>query len=295
MPGDAVPLVTISIPTKDSAATLRRTLESLAAQTSQDFETVVVDGESRDDTPRIAAEFGCRVVSDPGRLLAARVRGIREARGSFILLLDSDQVMAPTTLDRALSLMNEYDMLLLVERPLDVSGATGRLFDAGRALVQADPTRYAVPESGLVMPRFFRASLLKAAAERIPREALGFVTDRDHQILFYECARLSRRLGIVPDALAHIEPATLLEVLRRAGRWGYGAGRLKASRLYDQLFSHLMGVRVPSQGVREPGEADRFLRANLLAAVKAIPYSAGFAWGWLDQRRRSRGLGGRSP
>lgn len=290
MAESAPPLVSVTIPTKESAATLPRTLQSLAEQSFRDFETIVIEGGSRDGTERIASAAGCRILPDPGRLLAARVRGIREARGSLILLLDSDQQLSPTTLERAIPLMTEYDMLLLVERPSEVTGTTGRLFEAGRTLVQSDPARYAVPESGLVMPRLFRADLLKSAVERIPREALEFVTDRDHQILFYEYSRLTHRLGVLPDALSHIEPATLLEVLRKAARWGYGAGRLKASRLYDPLFTRLIGLRLPSDGLRSGSVgADQFLRANALAAVKAIPYSAGFAWGWLDHPRRSRG------
>jgi glycosyltransferase involved in cell wall biosynthesis len=283
------PTVSVTIPTKDSARTLRGTLESLLHQNYQDFEIVIIDGGSRDSTLSIAQEYRCRILSERGPLLAARVRGIREARGRFTLLLDSDQRLEPATLASAVGLMDNFDMLLLIERPVDVSTITGRLFDAGRSLVQSDPARFAVPEAGLVMPRFFRAELLRSAAAHIPPAALDFVTDRDHQILYFECSRISRRLGALPDALRHVEPSSPVEVVQKAVHWGYGAGRLRASHLYDQLFSRLIGLRLPSGGLSSGSVgAERFIRANALAAVKAIPYGVGFAWGWLNHPRGTR-------
>ena len=50
-------LVSVVIPTKDSGRTLRRCLDSLMTQTYQNFEILIVDKRSTDDTISIADEF----------------------------------------------------------------------------------------------------------------------------------------------------------------------------------------------------------------------------------------------
>lgn len=50
------PRITILIPTRNAAATVRRALASLAAQNYAPLEVIVIDAESADETPGILAE-----------------------------------------------------------------------------------------------------------------------------------------------------------------------------------------------------------------------------------------------
>jgi glycosyltransferase involved in cell wall biosynthesis len=105
------PLVSIVVPTLNSARTVRRTMESLRSLDYHNFEVVVVDGLSEDETLRIVEEFQAyyhlRVVVEPrrGRGVAYN-RGIQESRGKYVAFLDSDATVAtPTWIKRVVEVM----------------------------------------------------------------------------------------------------------------------------------------------------------------------------------------------
>lgn len=77
-------------------------------------EVIVVDDGSTDDTAALASAHGARVVSHAESLGngAAVKRGIREARGEWILLLDADGQHPPGELRAMLDLAERYDMVV---------------------------------------------------------------------------------------------------------------------------------------------------------------------------------------
>jgi len=94
---------TVAICTHNRAADLREALLSLLAQRfGGEFEVIVVDNRSTDDTKRVVAEFEM-TVRFPVRYLfeerlglsVARNRALREARGEFVLFLDDDATASP--------------------------------------------------------------------------------------------------------------------------------------------------------------------------------------------------------
>lgn len=96
---------TIVVPAFNVAATLADTLLSLKAQTYEDFEVVIVDDGSTDNTKEIAAPFlqdrRFWYVSQANRgLSGARNRGIAEASGEFIGFCDADDIWHPDKLRR---------------------------------------------------------------------------------------------------------------------------------------------------------------------------------------------------
>ena len=82
----------------NSADTIRDTLSSVARQQNADFEHVVVDGASSDDTLEIVREFTpqvARLISEPDRgLYDAMNKGMAAATGDIIGYLNSDDVYA---------------------------------------------------------------------------------------------------------------------------------------------------------------------------------------------------------
>jgi glycosyltransferase involved in cell wall biosynthesis len=115
----AAPAVSIIVPTFNRVRTIRRALESLLAQTARDFEIVVVDDGSTDDTRAAVEDLIGRsliryVFQTHRNAAAARNRGIAEARGRYIAFLDSDDEWLPQKLDRQLR--------LLEAAPRDVGG-----------------------------------------------------------------------------------------------------------------------------------------------------------------------------
>lgn len=101
------PLFTVFTPTYNRAHTLHRVFDSLCAQTLRDFEWLVVDDGSTDDTPRLVADWA-KTVEFPIRYFKQDHSGkhiahnlaAREARGQFFLPLDSDDACTPRALER---------------------------------------------------------------------------------------------------------------------------------------------------------------------------------------------------
>jgi glycosyltransferase involved in cell wall biosynthesis len=95
------PLVSVIIPTHDRAWCIKRAVDSVLAQTFRDFELIVVDDGSGDDTIRRLSVYGnaLRLLKQANRgVSAARNTGIETARGRWIALLDSDDYWLPEKL-----------------------------------------------------------------------------------------------------------------------------------------------------------------------------------------------------
>lgn len=91
MIGDAIPLISVIIPTIDEEALVASTIAS--ARTDPSVEVIVVDGGSRDGTVVIARERGCRVIeSAPGRGIQMNV-GSEAASGVILLFLHADTIL----------------------------------------------------------------------------------------------------------------------------------------------------------------------------------------------------------
>lgn len=97
----ADPVVSVLLPVRDEARYLAEALASLTAQTFADFEVVVVDDGSVDDSSAIAEEHSrrdprFRVLRQPASgLVAALERARSEARGLTLARMDGDDVAAP--------------------------------------------------------------------------------------------------------------------------------------------------------------------------------------------------------
>ncbi len=95
----AVPRVSIVMPTFNRADTLRRAVDSVRAQRFEDWELLVVDDGSTDDTKALLdsiAEPRMAVFRQPNTGVAgARNVGLRAVRGELVAFLDSDDEWAP--------------------------------------------------------------------------------------------------------------------------------------------------------------------------------------------------------
>lgn len=87
------PTFSIITVTRNHAAGLRRTLASIATQKCRDFEVVVVDGNSSDDTHLVFGEFGdlpMKVFRDAGKgVYAAMNQGVEEASGDWVIFMNA--------------------------------------------------------------------------------------------------------------------------------------------------------------------------------------------------------------
>jgi glycosyltransferase involved in cell wall biosynthesis len=149
----ARPLVSVIVPARNEEASLGTCLESLVTQIGVDFEIIVVDDHSTDQTHEIAESFAGRVGPDaPFRVArechadslaggARRVRvieagplpagwtgknnavatGAREARGEWLLFTDADTVHLPGSLSRAFDEAQQHGVDLLSYSPEQIA------------------------------------------------------------------------------------------------------------------------------------------------------------------------------
>src|SRR5918993_3371746 len=98
----AGPLVTVVIPCYNQAHFLGEAIESVLSQSYPNFEVVVVDDGSTDDTSEVASRYPqkVRLIRQENRGLAgARNTGIGHARGEYLVFLDADDRLLPEALE----------------------------------------------------------------------------------------------------------------------------------------------------------------------------------------------------
>jgi glycosyltransferase involved in cell wall biosynthesis len=116
----APPLVSVVIPTYNRPALLAETLESVFAQTFTDYEVIVVNDGSTDDTEARLRAYGDRIrlISQPNQGIgAARNRGIDEARGRYVALLDHDDLWRPQKLSTQVAFFERHPECAAVSVP----------------------------------------------------------------------------------------------------------------------------------------------------------------------------------
>lgn len=104
-----VPAVSVIVVTYNSAATVGETLDSLAAQTYPDYELIVVDGGSTDDTAAVVAEYDAAWIEAPGATIGAcRNRGVDAADGEYVAFTDSDCAVPADWLESHVDRLRTY-------------------------------------------------------------------------------------------------------------------------------------------------------------------------------------------
>jgi glycosyltransferase involved in cell wall biosynthesis len=106
----AAPLVSVIIPTYNRAALVCQAIENVFEQTYRNFELIVVDDGSRDNTLEKLSQYGdrIRVIAQANAGPAvARNRGAAGARGDIIAFQDSDDLWKPTKLERQVTLLEK--------------------------------------------------------------------------------------------------------------------------------------------------------------------------------------------
>src|SRR5258708_1668380 len=106
MAGADAPRFSVVVPAYGAAMTLPETLDAILSQTFTDWECVVVDDGSTDETLRIANEFAARdrriraIHQENKGTAGAYNTGVGAARGQLIVICSADDVLLPEHLAR---------------------------------------------------------------------------------------------------------------------------------------------------------------------------------------------------
>ncbi len=107
-----MPCVSVVIPAYNGAKTITETIQSILSQTFTDFELIVINDGSTDDTVDVV-----RQIDDPritilsfenGGLPEARNRGIRNSSSEFITFIDADDLWTPDKLEDQVNALRNY-------------------------------------------------------------------------------------------------------------------------------------------------------------------------------------------
>lgn len=108
------PLVSVVIPTWNSARTLKGCLEAIKKQSYKNIEIIIIDNNSTDETKKIAKEYTNRVYNYGPERSIQRNKGIKEARGEFVLVLDQDMYLTRKVVQACLLQLTQKNLIALV-------------------------------------------------------------------------------------------------------------------------------------------------------------------------------------
>lgn len=152
------PIVSVIIPTFNYDKFIGEALKSVFEQTLKDFEIIVIDDGSTDNTKEIVESFGekVRYFYQPRKGPAsARNKGIRESKGVFVAFLDADDVWLPTKLEKQVNLFGDnprLGMALTDNFLFDEAGIYRDYVNKKRYLLTGDVVANIFINSGVVTP-----------------------------------------------------------------------------------------------------------------------------------------------
>ena len=233
-----MPRVSVIIPIYNGAATVERALESVFEQTFSDFEIVVVDDGSTDDTPAVLAKFGDRIrmIRQSNRgFPGARNVAVGVSRGDLIALIDHDDQWLPRKLELTVAALDADPGAALVYTDLVVvneAGEESRSSPIGSDTAHAPTMDEMLTRIWPIMPS--TVVMRRAAFDR----AGGFGESLHEDLDFWLLMREQGNFIYIPDKLVRftfgqlypkvlkrdIGPKPIVDLIRarygsRADRW----------------------------------------------------------------------------
>lgn len=247
------PLVSIIIPTWNYGRYLSRAIESCLQQTHGNLEVIVIDDGSTDGTGEMVRSIGDpRVLyhyQENQGVSSARNRGLKEAKGNFIVFLDADDRLTEDSIEVRLAVM-------LNDRDIDfVTSTTFSMDETGKTSFHADERLKDMVSTGLAealllkrIPHATCAVLMRADHAR----EFSFATDLDNgeDLLFFAKVFFEKKGCFLarPTAAAYSHPDSLRHNIANLKRQGTGL----VEAIFDDPY---FGGRL--EHIRRPFTANR--------------------------------------
>jgi glycosyltransferase involved in cell wall biosynthesis len=151
-------LVSVVIPTYNSAEYIEEALNSVFEQTFNEFEIIVIDDGSTDNTRTILDKYSGRIkyfYQNNKGPAGARNHGIEEVTGKYIAFLDADDIWMPAKLEKQVALFRQREGLGMVTTGVcsfDDKGVFGFSTDKREKLMQGDIARNIFLKSDIGTP-----------------------------------------------------------------------------------------------------------------------------------------------
>lgn len=272
-----MPKVSVVVPSYNYAHCLSQAIESVLSQTFRDFELIVVNDGSIDDTHAVVASYGdaIRYVRQENRgLPGARNTGIRVASGQYVAFLDPDDLWLPLKLERQVLLLDaqpEYGLVYC--NSYFVDGNTGQICGT----YYSDALR-----SGWILPDLFTEGVFIGAATPIVRhkvlievggydESLKPPTHGPEDWDLYMRIASKYQIGVVREVLAcyRLHLSSMMGTYPDYMQWYRGNLRVidKISSTYPEK---LLPLRDCAIGKVTLGLAKAMIQAGQFEAIRRI-------------------------
>jgi len=264
------PAVSVIIPCYGQAQYLPEAVASVVAQTFTDWEIVIVDDGSPDDTGETAERL---MAAHPGRrirlvrqenhgLVGARNNGIAASTGRFVLPLDADNALLPEMLEKTVALLEADPSVAIAYTDYEHFGSDTRRIETGRWGTDALGVRNRLEACSL-----FRREVWSAVGGYNPNMRWGY-EDWDFWIGAAERGFVGRR---IPEPLFRyrIKPSSMYKTARRQH---HGELMRQIARNHPALFT--------------PGRRLSYFIRRVLGALRYRARTRLQAFAWRIQPRR---------
>ena len=227
-PAATKPAVSVVIATYNRAGLIQETIESVLKQTFRDFEILVVDDGSTDDTEEVLKSYGGRlryIRQDNRGASAARNLGVQNARANWISIQDSDDICAPDhleTLWREVQKRPDVGMVFANGAYLDDPGPKGKTI-----VPREKSKRFA--ETGVTLNDLFATSVVRLQAALLSKQTLIEIGGLDEEL------RISMDLDLALRLFMRVPIAYVDQVVFFYRRHGGNIGRDQELRLLENL------------------------------------------------------------
>ena len=223
-----MPSVSVIMNVRNGASTLREALDSVLAQSFHDWELIVWDDQSTDDSPRIIAEYEDPRIhyfrsAEETSLGKARGNAIRQATGAWLAFLDQDDIWLPGKLEKQMALANDSAGLIY--------GRTVRFYPSGLERDYDQAHEFKLLPEGDIFTQLFSDSCFIAMSSAVFRraaiEAIGGIPDA---------------IQIIPDYWLYVAVArrypvrAVQEVVCRYRVHGANMSRLSALKMNQEVL-----------------------------------------------------------
>ena len=276
--------VSVIIPAFNAGASIDETLDSVLRQSYRNFEVLVVDDGSDDDTPARVAAFAARdsrvvlLRQQRGGVAAARNFAISRSRGELVAPLDADDLWDPRKLERQVQSLADAPASVALSycwwRNVDSGGKI--LYDGPRWRVEGRVFERLVAINfvgSASIPLLRRAPLVEVGGydERLRREGAQGCEDWDLYL------RLAERyeLRVVPERLVSYRShdrsmSSDLETMRRSHELVLADVRRRHAEIPEATFARS--------------------RANMCLYLSGVQLKRGEVRGWWEWLRRALGF-----
>ena len=258
------PLVSIIIPTLNSAEFIGQCLASVFKQTYQEIEVIVVDGGSRDETLAKVEKYDVKIFHTQRGRSFQKNYGAKKAKGKYLYFVDSDFVLDKGIVKEAVGMLEE-GMVHLVEVH-NTSDPTVSFWSRVRKFERD----MFIGDKHNISPRF----LFKSQFKKIGGFDEDMIAGEDYDIYNRLRGQGYTKIGYTENYEVHLgEPKTLFEVMRK--HYFYGKtlakhNKLKKIKVVQQSPIKIAYLKNILNIILQPDMAIGLLVYNLFRYISAV-------------------------